>query len=87
MIRPQLLEVLGHCVHARIAMDLLQATIIAEMEGGYRPTFRGHEWGHQHFDVLSDAALHINAAFSLLKWLQWPEMTSRLDEPQIALPQ
>ncbi len=86
MIRPLLHEVLGNVVHARIDMELLKAAVLSELEAGYSPTYRGHYWKRQHFDVLQDAALHIEAAFSLLKWLQWPEVTSRLSEPQIALP-
>ena len=52
MLRPHLNEVLGHVVHARIAMDGLQQDIILEMRTGYSPTYRGIEWGREHFEVL-----------------------------------
>lgn len=61
-------------------MDLLKSMIINEMEAGYRPTYRGHEWGHQHFEAVAQAASAIQVAFDYLKWIQFPEVDSRLRE-------
>jgi hypothetical protein len=79
MVRPQLHDVLGHVVHARISMDGLQQSIIMEMRTGYRPSYRGHEWGREHFEALTAATQAIEAAFNLIKWCQWPEDRSRLE--------
>lgn len=80
-MRPQLHEVLGDLAHARIAMRVLKGSIIIEMEQGYRPTYRGHEWGRHHFDALEAADLCVEMAFGLMKALQFPEMAhSRLTD-------
>ena len=80
-MRPHLNEVLGHVVHARISMDGLQQNIILEMRTGYSPTYRGIEWGREHFEVLSAAAMSIDLAFGFLKVSQYPEVAySRLPE-------
>lgn len=76
-MRPQLIEVIGHVVHARLSMEGLQQAIILEMRGGYRPTFRGHEWGPEHFEVIEAAAQALEASFHLLKWCQFPEDSKR----------
>src|SRR3990167_392569 len=81
MLRPHLNEVLGHVVHARISMDGLQQDIILEMRTGHSPTYRGIEWGREHFEVLSAAAMSIDLAFGFLKVSQYPEVAhSRLPE-------
>jgi hypothetical protein len=69
-------EVLGHAVHARMSMESLQAFIIDEMQSGYRPTTRGHAWGVAQYQDLDAAAAAIEAAFHLLKAVQFPETRS-----------
>lgn len=75
MIRPLLNEVLGHVVHARLNMESLQETIVNEMRAGYRPTYRGHAWDNRQYQLLEAGAHALEAAFHLLKAVQWPEMT------------
>ncbi len=80
VIRPQLNEVLGHVVHARLAMDTLEAVVIEEMRAGYRPTYRGHEWDQRHYEVLTFSRTALECAFDSLKWVQFPEATFRLED-------
>lgn len=85
MIRPRLHEVLGHVVHARMSMDTLESVVIEEMRSGYRPTYRGHEWGPQHFEVLTFGRTALDCAFDSLKWVQFPEAGFRLDDVRVRL--
>ena len=87
MIRPRLHEALGYVVQGRLAMDAMITDILLEMQGGYRPTHRGHPWGKPHFDALEGAQVALNCAFDYLKWLQFPEVDSRLREAQARLEQ
>lgn len=73
MIRPLLLEVLGHAVHARMSMESLKAAILDELRAGYRPTTRGYEWNRDQFIDIEAAGLAIQVAFDLLKAVQFPE--------------
>lgn len=61
-------------------MEGLHVAVVHEMQQGYRPTYRGHEWSKEHFDALTAAAFALEAAWHLLKWAQTPEMGSRLVE-------
>ena len=88
MIRPLLLDVLDHVVHARMSMESLKAAIIIEMEAGYRPTTRGHEWGREQFSDLEAAGLVIQLAFDLMKAVQYPEVRySRIADAALVLEQ
>jgi hypothetical protein len=80
LIRPHLLDMLGHVVHARMMADVLQAEIVRDMSEGFRPTFRGHEWNRDHFDALEGAVHALEVSWHLLKWLQFPEVQSRLQD-------
>lgn len=80
MVRPHIHEVLGYVVQARLSMEELQDAVVVEMRSGYRPTYRGHAWGPEHFRVLAAAGVTIDVAFDLMKWMQFPEMGSRLTD-------
>lgn len=84
-VRPQFHEVMSHVVHARLSMDLLKTMILSEMQAGYRPTYRGHEWSHQHFEAVEKMAEAIQVAFDYAKWLQFPEANSRWAEAESGL--
>lgn len=85
MIRPRLHEALGFAVQARLTMREMMLDIISEMQQGYRPTYRGHAWDQRHFQALENAALAIDVCFDFLKWLQFPEIDSRLREAEEGL--
>ena len=73
-VRTLLQGVLGHIVHARMDMQALQLAVLEDMESGYRPTYRGHEWDRAQFADLEAANQIIEMAFSVLKGVQFPEM-------------
>ena len=56
-----------------MSMDSLKATIVEEMESGYRPTYRGHAWDVAQFNDLQAMACALEAAFHLGKAVQFPE--------------
>ena len=71
-----------------MSMESLKAAIIEEMEAGYRPTTRGHEWGRVQFSDLEAAALAIQLAFDLMKAVQYPEVRySRIADAALVLEQ
>ena len=63
-------------------MDALMNDIIIDMRRGYAPTYRGHRWSQQHYAAVEGMALALDAAFDYAKWLQFPEVDSRLREAQ-----
>jgi hypothetical protein len=85
-LRSELHSVLADIVSARIHLDAVKDRIIIELRSGYRPTYRGHEWGREQFDTLEQVTYAVEAAFSLLKALQFPEtQPSRFEEARIML--
>jgi hypothetical protein len=64
-------------------METLKGAVIYEMQMGYAPTYRGHEWGKAHYDALHGAALAIELAWALLKWVQVPEAGFRMADATI----
>lgn len=80
-MRSELHRLLSHVVSARLEIESLQHLIVHEMQLGNRPTYRGHEWGKEQIDLLSEVGYTVDKAFHLLKALQWPEMLeSRLED-------
>jgi hypothetical protein len=85
-MRSELHSVLANVVSARIGLDAIKDRIITEMRQGHLPTYRGHEWRRDQFDTLEQVTYAVEAAFSLLKALQFPEtQQSRLDEARVML--
>jgi hypothetical protein len=85
-MRSELHSVLADIVSARIHLDAVKDRAIIEMRQGHRPTYRGHEWGRDQFDALEQVTYAVEAAFSLLKALQFPEtQSSRLEDARIML--
>jgi hypothetical protein len=81
-------QALGNVVHARMNMQALQLAIIEELQSGYRPTYRGHDWSVTQFNDLAAAAHAIEAAFNLMKAVQFPETRdSRLADARLELQQ
>lgn len=72
MIRP-VYEVLGHIAHGRIEMEGLKALVVSEMQSGFRPTHRGHEWSREHFDLLEAAGVALEVSWHLMKALQFSD--------------
>lgn len=72
-VRPFLHDALRGVVDARLALESLRPVIIEDMQAGMRPTYRGHEWNRETFDLLQGANEAIEIAFHLLKAVQWPE--------------
>lgn len=54
-------------------MEGLQLAIVHELELGYRPTYRGHEWYREQFLDLECAGHAIELAFHMMKAVQFPE--------------
>lgn len=82
-MRKELHDLLASVVRARIEGERLKYDIIYEMQKGYRPTYRGHEWGREHFVACENVFTALEAAFSWLKWLQFPEIDSRREEAAV----
>jgi hypothetical protein len=78
-VRPHLAEVLADLAHAQTSVKVLEEVIVATMEDGYRPMYRGHEWTREHFIAIEAASKAMGMAWELMKWVQFPEMESRLE--------
>lgn len=77
-VRQSIYEVLGHLSHARIELDKLKRDVVEEMQQGFRPTHRGREWTKTEFQALEEASEALERTWDLCKYIQFPEMKSRL---------
>ena len=86
-MRRELNELIRHIVNARFAVENVAHEVIQHLHKGESTTYRGHEWEMKHFQVMEKVHQGIEAAWHYSKWLQFPEMDSRLEDGFRALSQ
>ncbi len=86
-MRKELNELIRAVVNTRFAVETVALDVIQHLRMGEPITYRGHEWDSQHFEVMERVHQGVEAAWHYSKWLQFPEMESRLDDGFEALAQ
>lgn len=84
-MRRELHDVIDRVVQTRYAIEYLAIYVIHELKSGRTPEYRGHKWEAAHFEAMEQAHQGIEAAWHYVKWLQTPEMKSRLIDGSAAL--
>lgn len=84
-MRRELHDVIDRVVQTRYAIEYLAIYVIHELKSGRTPTYGGHKWEAAHFEAMEQAHQGIEAAWHYVKWLQTPEMKSRLIDGSAAL--
>jgi hypothetical protein len=84
-MRRELHDVIDRVVQTRFAIEYLAIHVIHELKAGRTPTYCGHKWEAAHFEAMEQAHQGIEAAWHYVKWLQTPEMKSRLIDGSEAL--
>lgn len=86
-MRKELNGLIRSIVNTRFAVEDVALEAIQTLRKGYPITYRGHEWQQQHFEVMERVHQGVEAAWHYAKWLQFPEMQSRLEDGFEALSQ
>ena len=84
-MRRELHDVIDRVVQTRFAIEYLAIYVIHELKAGRSPTYGGHKWEAAHFEAMEQAHQGVEAAWHYLRWLQTPEMKSRLIDGSDAL--
>lgn len=86
-MRRELNDLIRVIVDTRFAVENIAIHAIQNLRQGEPITYRGHEWGREQFEVMEKVHQGVEAAWHYAKWLQFPEMESRLDDGFAALSQ